>query len=50
MNHKVQGREHLAMVLQKFYIKKCSAVAILEKVTKGSVAATVDTGSAGVLI
>ena len=32
VNHKAQGREHLAMVLQKFDWTKCSAIAIPAKV------------------
>ena len=32
VNHKTQGREHLAMVLQKFDWTRCSAVAIPAKV------------------
>ena len=50
VNHKAQGREHLAMVLQKFHRKKCLAVAIPAKVNEKQVVAIVDTGSAGVVI
>ena len=50
VNHKVQGREHLAMVLQKFDWTKCSAMAILKKMNGGLVVAIVNTGSTGVII
>ena len=42
-----QGREHLAMVLQKFDWTKCLGIAILAKVNGKPVVAIVDTKSAG---
>ena len=50
IDHKAQGREHLAMVLQKFDWTKCLAVVILAKVNGKPVVAIVDTGSDGVVI
>ena len=50
VDHEAQGREHLAMVLQKFDWKKCLAVAILDKVFGKPVVTIVDTGSAIVVI
>ena len=50
VNHKAQGREHLAMVLQKFDWTKCSAVAIPSKVNGKPVVAIVDTRSAEFVI
>ena len=39
VDHEAQGRKHLAIVLQKFDWKKCSAVAIPAKVNGGAVVA-----------
>ena len=50
IDHKAQGREHLAMVLQKFVWMKFLAVAVPAKVNGKPVVAIVDTGSAGVVI
>ena len=50
IDHKAQGREHLAMVLQKNNWTKCLASAIRAKVNGKPVVAIVDTGSAGVVI
>ena len=50
VNHKAQGREHLAMVLQKFDWTKCSAVAIPDRVNGKPVVAIVSTRITGVVI
>ena len=50
VDHEAQGREHLAMVLQKFDWTKFLAVAIPAEVNGKPVVAIVDPGSAGVII
>ena len=49
IDHKAQGREHLAMVFQKFDWTKCLAVTILAKKNGKPVVAIVDIGSASIV-